>query len=822
MPTNIGRFEIVTEIANSASGAVYKANDPEMGRTVALKTIRLSLPPDLARILVQLIVQESETAKVLASQNIGQLYSAGEMDGQFCAAMEYVEGNSLANMIARQEGFSIWDLLDISRQVCLALDHADSHGILHRSLEPAKIMMQWDGTVKVLGYGVSTMVSAMPHTGTNVPPLFYYMSPEQVKGEQMDVRSNIFGWGAILYEMVTDRKPFTGDDIQTVRQRILEETPEPPATINPRMNLAVSRVIMQALAKNPEERYAHGYELLADMEKAKETTQAKAAKGAQPPSGLISPTKVKPLAPDAAKFIVPTPPEADDGYSPIASTGKVQSKAGPQTRATQPASNAPEAPDAIAPGLMDSAGQEVKPAAGKKAMAAAAAAVGGPASQRYAPPPPDASGTMSAAAQPATETPKFKVDPMMAGGARTGQSSSFSEINELPPLKEPVVTAPEPPPAPIVEIDDHPAPTFSLKPRVIPEKPRVVTRENARKAVKEIKQVPPRLMMYAVSAAVAVILCVILGIAYHIHSENAEDDTTAPQTSATTESSAPAQPQPAPVVAQPATPEVSQQAEPEPEPVVSPRYAPKPRRATAPGRPVIVPGELSISSTPEGAQIQVDGRSDPAWITPYRIPGLSPGQHTVTVSRSGYTSDSRSVEVSSGSKSFLAVHLAAMGATLAVSSQPAGAAIYIDGKASGHVTPAQITVDKGSHTILVRLDGYLDETTTADFVPGQSFRFAPTLKVLGITDDIRTGGKFKRLLGGESSAGMGKVTVKTQPKGAQVTVNRRMVDKATPVDFMLNPGNYIIDITLSGYKPVHRVITVEKGSKLELSETLQP
>src|SRR5689334_18682930 len=107
MSSKIGRFEIVSEIAKSSSGAVYKANDPGAGRTVALKTIRLDLPPDLARILVQLILQEAETTKILNSQNIALLYGAGEIEGQFCAAMEYVEGNSLANMIARQEGFSI-------------------------------------------------------------------------------------------------------------------------------------------------------------------------------------------------------------------------------------------------------------------------------------------------------------------------------------------------------------------------------------------------------------------------------------------------------------------------------------------------------------------------------------------------------------------------------------------------------------------------------------------------------------------------------------------------------------------------------------------
>src|SRR5437879_6768526 len=133
MPAKIGRFEIVSELAKSASGAVYKANDPSARRTGALKTIVLDLPPDLARVLIQLILQEAESTKALNSQNIAVLYGAGDMDGKFCAAMEYVEGNSLANMIARQEGFSIWDLLDISRQVCLAIDHADSRSEEHTS-----------------------------------------------------------------------------------------------------------------------------------------------------------------------------------------------------------------------------------------------------------------------------------------------------------------------------------------------------------------------------------------------------------------------------------------------------------------------------------------------------------------------------------------------------------------------------------------------------------------------------------------------------------------------------------------------------------------
>lgn len=818
MSMNIGRFQIVTELAKSASGAVYKANDPEAGRTVALKTIRLDLAPDLSRILVQLILQEAESTKVLNSQNIALLYGAGEIEGQFCAAMEYVEGNSLANMIARQEGFSIWDLLDISRQVCLALDHADSHGVLHRALEPAKIMMQWDGTVKVLGYGVSTMVSAMARPGANVPPLFSYMSPEQVKGEVMDIRSNIFSWGAILYEMVSERKPFLGDDVQTIRQKILEETPEPPATINPRMNLGVSRVIMQALSKNPEERYQHGQELLVDLEKAKQTTQAAAVKqAAQPPRGLVVPDKLKAPAGASSKFIVPKAPEEPETASSISV---------PPAFGTGRPSNPTSARNSdVAHGLMNSAGVEVAPSAKRAAAAAgagsAARTTAVSAKTTVSPRSSQPAETMSAAtAEPQVEQPKFSVDPMMAEGAGSGaRQVSFSDLEELPPLKPVDMAPPPPPPSSSNPVEE--APRFSMQPRVIKEeKPKIATRENARKAINEIKKVPPQLMGYAVLGAAVVVLAVVIGMWMYIHRQNSDEEV-APAPAAATE--VPAETATVPT---PAPPEATAApAQPEPEVVVKPRYAPAPAkraRTTAPAKPSIVPGQLTVNSTPEGAQVQIDGRGDPSWQTPYTATGMAPGQHTVAVSKSGFALETRVVDVSSGSKSLLAIHLAPLGATLALSSDPAGASLYIDGKDTGHLTPAQIIVDKGTHTILVRKEGYLDETTTVDLQYGQSFHYAPVLKALGITEEIKTGGKFKKLFGGESTAGMGKVTVKTQPKGAQITVNRRMVDKASPVDFYLNPGNYIIDITLSGYKPIHRVINVERGTKVEINENMEP
>jgi hypothetical protein len=124
--------------------------------------------------------------------------------------------------------------------------------------------------------------------------------------------------------------------------------------------------------------------------------------------------------------------------------------------------------------------------------------------------------------------------------------------------------------------------------------------------------------------------------------------------------------------------------------------------------------------------------------------------------------------------------------------------------------------------MLVRKQGYLDETSSASGQPGQAFHFAPTLRPLGNVDEIKTVGKFKKLFGGGGAqASMGKVSVKTSPKGAQIAINRRVLDKTSPVEFLLNPGNYIVDITLTGYKPVQRVITVDQGGNVAIDEALQ-
>jgi hypothetical protein len=336
--------------------------------------------------------------------------------------------------------------------------------------------------------------------------------------------------------------------------------------------------------------------------------------------------------------------------------------------------------------------------------------------------------------------------------------------------------------------------------------------------------------MYSIAGAVAVILIIAVGLAIHIHNLNSADEPSgSPRVSEAATQAAPAPnvpqqtapPQPAPSERAAAAPPAAA------EPARARTAAPATRgrnahkKVAAPPAPVIVPGQMAMDSTPQGAQVQIDGKTDPTWVTPFTLSGLDPGQHTVTVSKSGYSTDTRAVAVVSGSKSFIITHLTQLLATLSVTSTPAGANVYIDGRDTGKTTPAQVSVDKGQHVILMRKLGYIDETTNSQFVLGQTVSLSPTLRPLGNVDDIKTVGKMKKLFGGGGAQGMGTVSIKTLPKGAQVAVNQHMIEKGSPVEFVLNPGNYVVDITLSGYASLHKVVTVDKGGKVVIDETLQ-
>ena len=829
MATMFGRFEIQNEISRSETALIYKALDVESNQTVALKTQSLEGLGERAAAFVETLIAEGESTRSLASQNIVTLYGAGEIDGQFCAAMEYIQGNSVANMIARKEGFSIWDLLDITRQVCAALDKAAEVNVVHSSIEPAKIMVQWDGLVKVLGFGISNMSLIAAECGNGLGRLMPYCSPEQIRGEQMDRRSNLYTVGTILYEMVTGRKAFMGADAVALVNEIQNEMPAPPKTVNPKIHPAVSDLVMKAIAKDPADRYQTARELVADLETCKENGKKAAAepkKTVAAPAATVDPA-VRAAA--AAKFTSSVATAADAGRKEVSSPKAATPKpvepprdvkaaaaaagriagAGSSNTFTPPFAN-PPTPAGDASEKMNSGARMIE--LESKVEEAPAAS--------FQPPNP----FMSAAAieqEPEVESPRVNVDPMMSAAAPATSGKSFSDLDELPPLKEPVFTAPEPEP------EQAPAPVVQqIKPkRFYPEKeekPRIQPREVAQKAINEISTIPPRLMLFSIMGAVAVILVVAVALFFHVHSE--DDGLTASpnpvKKAAPQQAAATAAPGPSPV--QIMAPPVEDQ------PDVTVRKVERRNKVvktpTPPPQPVILPGQALIDSTPQGAQFQVDGKSDPSWVTPFTVAGLAPGKHIFNITKSGYTTEMRSVDIAQGTKSTLAVHLAPINALVVVNSTPAGAEITLDGRATGRLTPSQFAVEKGTHTVLLKKQGFLDETTTADLGPGQNFQYAPALRALGNADDIRTVGKFKKLfkgVGNESTAGMGTVSIHTQPKGAQIAINQHVLDKFAPVDVMLGPGNYVIDITLTGFKPLHKVISVEKGGKVAIDEILE-
>jgi len=807
MAMMFGRFDIQSELSQSDTAVIYKAVDAETNQVVALKTQSLEPLGDRADAFVDTLIAEGESTRDLASQNIVLLYGAGEIDGQFCAAMEYIQGNSVATMLARKEGFSIWDLLDITRQVCSGLEQAASKGVAHHSLEPAKIMVQWDGMVKILGYGISNMSLIGADSGKGLGRLMPYCSPEQIRGEAIDLRSNVFTLGAILYEMVVGRKAFDAADPVTLVSQIESQIPANPSGANSKIQPAVSALIMKALAKDPAGRYQSARELLDDLEKCKENGKKAATdskKTTQAPNVAVNSAA---RAAAASKFV-----------SAGSSAAKQEARVRAQTAPPAPGSQAA----AAAAGAMTGGGTARGSTAnsGARLIDEVAGEFEVSASESQA-----AHGPVLSAAAAEGEleqqSPRVAVDPMMSEPVAGSSGTSFSDLAEMPPLKEPVFVPPVPEPA------EPSRPVAQIYPRK-DEKPKIQPREVAQKAIHEMATVPPRLMIYSILGAVGLILVVAIAIFFHVRSED-DGSTAAPRpTRAAKPSSSPTQPlaptAAAPQIEKPAPP--STEAQPSlTVPQVEKRSTNGSRRAHAPAPvPIVIPGQALIDSNPQGAQFQVDGKSDPSWVTPFTVTALGPGKHIISASKSGYSSEIRSVDVAAGSKTSLVLHLSPVDALMVVNSTPPGATIMLDGKSSGRVTPAQFSVEKGSHTILLRKPGYLDETVTADLGPARNFQYSPVLRALGNAEDMRTVGKFNKLFGqhgGDSTAGMGAISIHTQPKGAQVAINQRVLDKISPVDVMLGPGNYIVDVTMTGFKPVHKVVNVDRGGKAAIDEILE-
>ncbi len=246
-----------------------------------------------------------------------------------------------------------------------------------------------------------------------------------------------------------------------------------------------------------------------------------------------------------------------------------------------------------------------------------------------------------------------------------------------------------------------------------------------------------------------------------------------------------------------------------------------------PAAPVAPPtakeGQLTVSSMPMGATVEIEGHAGQQWKAPQTVTGLAAGAYKVTFNMPGYATETRTVQVTGGARTPLDVRMTAVKGFVTVASKPAGAEIWINGKDTGKVTPIEFLVEPGAQSIVVRKQGYLEASTELKLVAGQSVNYAPSLMAAGRTDNIRLVGSsgVGKLLGNSNNgSGMARIEIKTEPKGAQVTINGTPLQKTTPVEVQLEAGNYDITIQKDGFKPIHESAIVGMDDRIKIDRSL--
>lgn len=653
-------------------GVVFKAQDPTIGRTVALKTMRLDVHGLETHEVLSRFKNEARAAGLLNHPNIVTIYDAGEQDGMFYIAMEFIEGTTLQSLLGQSRVLSPEETIKISRQICKGMDYAHANGVIHRDIKPANIMLTPEGNVKIMDFGIAKAGGGVTSTG-QVLGTPNYMSPEQVKGKVLDGRSDLFSFGVVLYEMVTGEKPFVGQNVTTIIYKIVHETPIPPRDLDVTIHPGLSMVVTKALAKAPDDRYQSGAELVSDLENYKSVGSNLSATAVMPTSAMSA---------SEATMRLPQAAQADQSATSVA-----------PTLATP------------------------KPAAASA---------------------PDLAPITSSPAPVASNSKKRRSLALVLTGVLLVAAAVGAYLFYL-----------------------------------------YRTTRRMQQADHELEQKIAEQQREEAAAAAAL-----------------KASESKPQEASAT-----------PI--------------PQPEPESKDSQA---KPGDSPDTAVKNQGEVRFDSQPRGAKVTVDGRTEPAWVTPFPVSNLSAGKHAVVFSKSGYMTESRTVTVTLGKSQPVSVQLTPAVSKLVVSSTPAGASIEVDGQDTGKTTPAEITVEKGEHTIVVRKQGYSDISTTQTLAEGQTLSFSPVLlqPAMDMSQTNRPG-LLKRMFGGTDSIpdGKGRVHIHTVPEGASIQVDGRTAPRKTNVTWPVNPGTYDIVLSMDGYKPVRRTIQVQKGREIFVDEILE-
>jgi serine/threonine-protein kinase len=313
--TTLGRYQIVSQLGRGAMGTVYRAIDPAIERTVAIKTLNPDLPDENMAEVKERFLREAKSAGRLNHPNVVTVYDVGETGGIAYIAMEFLEGRSLRQVLDSGEPLPLPTIVSITAQIADALDYAQRFGIVHRDIKPANIMISPSGLAKLTDFGVAYMPSSsMTQTGT-VLGSPKYLSPEQVLGLPVDGRADIFALGVVLFEMLARKTPFERPEITVFQlMQAICTNPAPRVTsLNREIPTAFDTILTHALGKRPEERYQRAADFANDLRNYKQIVLAATDATMMAPAGAADSTLVmRPGTPATDPTPLPSRPGADD------------------------------------------------------------------------------------------------------------------------------------------------------------------------------------------------------------------------------------------------------------------------------------------------------------------------------------------------------------------------------------------------------------------------------------------------------------------------------------------------------------------------------